>query len=80
MGHFTSPESQGDFNFISVIQKATHIAHFHVIVVIINIWPKLDFFDVDYFLLLLGLIFLLLGLEFILAVIENFAHWWISIG
>src|SRR5262249_4062186 len=73
-------EAQGDFDLVTVVEKALHRAHLHVVVMIIDARSHLDLFDFDDLLPLacLGGLFLLLVLEF--AVVEHLGHGRTGVG
>ena len=71
MRDLAASEAQRDLAFISVIQEALDVAHLDVVVTVVCARPKLNFFDLDHFLLGLRFrcLFLLLVLE--LAVVHQ---------
>jgi hypothetical protein len=72
--HFTAAEPQGDLDLVAFLEKPLHRAHFHVVIVIVDHRPQLDFLDLDDFLLLARFGGFLLRLIFIFAEIENLAN------
>src|SRR6266436_6710646 len=74
MRHFAAAEPQRHLDLVAFLEEAPDGPHLHVVIVIVDHLPELDFLDLDDFLLLarLGSLLLLLVLE--LAVVENLAH------
>ncbi len=70
--HFPSTKTQRDFHLIALFEEALNGATFNFIVMLIDIGPHLDLFDLNDFLLLLGFSLLFLLLVFVFPVIENF--------
>ena len=61
MGHFSSPESDGDFELVATLQKLPSVFEFDFIIVDICLGSKFDLFDIDDALFFTGLgIFFLL--------------------
>lgn len=73
VGHFPTAETQRDLDLVAIVEEPAHRLHLHVIVMLVDVWPHLDFFDVNGLLLLtrFGSLFLFLILE--LAEVENLA-------
>ena len=72
--HFAAPEAQGDFHLVAFFQESLHAAHFHIVIVIVDIGAQLDFLDLDNLLLLARFVLALLFLVLVLADIEDFAN------
>ena len=80
VGKFTSPETQGHLNLVTFFEEAVHGSGLHLIVVGVDIRPKLDFLDLDDLLALASLVLLFLFLEFELPIIQDLADGRIGIG
>ena len=80
MCHFTATETKRYFHLDAATQELLHTAHFDLIIMLVNIRTKLDFFNLDNLLLFTRFISAFLRFIFIFAVIENLANWWINIG
>src|SRR5262249_20843503 len=80
VGHFAAAEPQCDLHLIAFLEEPLHRAHLHVVVVIVDHRTKLDFLDLDDFLLLARLGGLLLLLVLVLPVIEQLADRWTGVG
>jgi hypothetical protein len=78
--HFPAPEAQRHLYFVAFVKEADHRLHFHFVVVIIDVRPHLDLFDLDRLLLLASLGGFLLFLVFEFAVVENFSDRRVCIG
>ena len=72
--HFASTKSQGHLDLVTLLEEALYRAHLHLIIVIVDHRAELDLLDLDDLLLLARFRGLLLGLEFVLAVIKDFAN------
>src|SRR5215471_15103810 len=71
--HFPAAKTKRDLNLVAFFEEPLDRAHLHVIVVIVDHRPQLDFFDLDDLLLLARLGRLLLRLILVLAEVENLA-------
>ena len=72
--HFPPAEAQGHFGLVALGQKANEIAQLDLIIAVIGVGPKLDFFHLNLFQLQSGLV-LFLGLPVLeLAVIHDPAY------
>lgn len=71
--HFAAAETQGNFDFIALLEEAFHRTHLHVIIVIIDHRSEFDLLDLNYFLLFARLGCLLLLLVFVFAIVEQLA-------
>src|SRR3989344_5616419 len=71
VGHFATAEAQGDLHLVAFLEEARHGLGLHLIVVGVDVRPKLDLLELDDLLALARLGLLLLLLEAELAVIEN---------
>src|SRR5262245_55479967 len=80
MRHLASPETQGDLDLVALLEEPDDRAHFHLIVVNIDVGPHLDLLDLDGALFLARLGGLLLRLVFVFAEIEDLAHRRFGIG
>ena len=70
--HFAASKPQRHLHLVAVVDKLVHVAHLHVIIVIVDIRTHLDFLDVLSLLRLARGIGLFLGLVFELAHIQEF--------
>jgi hypothetical protein len=63
--HLATPEAQGHFHLVAIVQETTQIAHLDLIIALVSGRPELDFLDLDDLLLCpcLVLTFLFLVLE-----------------
>jgi len=73
MRHLTTPEAQGDFNLVALLEEAADRFHLGVVVVLIDTGAQLDFLDFNDLLLFARLGRLLLFKKAEFPVIENFA-------
>ena len=80
MRHFAAAEAQSDFDLVALFEKPLHGAHLHIVIVIVDHRPQLDFLDLDDLLLLARLGGFLLRLVFVLAVVEDLADGRARIG
>jgi hypothetical protein len=80
MRHLTTPKSKRDLDFVTLVQEFVNTAHFYLIVILVDVWTKLDLFDLDHSLLFLRLVLLLLGFVFELPIIEDLANRRVGIG
>src|SRR5438128_446944 len=74
VGHLSSPKPNRRFDFIAFLEPLTRTLHAIAIIVLISSRPKLDFFNRDDDLLLLGLVRLLFGLVLELAKVNDLAN------
>jgi len=58
--HLTTTEENRGFDFVSLVEKAQHVVLLGFVIVVVHIDAELYFLDHDYFLMFLGLAFLLL--------------------
>jgi hypothetical protein len=72
--HFAAAEAQGDLDLVAFFEEALHCAHLHVVIVVVDHRPQLDFLDLDDVLFLASLCSLLLRLVLELAVVQELAH------
>src|ERR1019366_438316 len=77
VSHFTTTKTQCDFGFVAIIQKLDQVAQLDVVISFIRIWTKLDFLDLDLFLLELGFMQLLAFGIFKFADVHDATHGWI---
>src|SRR5690554_7722471 len=80
MGHFPAAESQGYLGFVTLAEELDKVAKLDLIVPFFRPWTKLDFLDLNLFLILPGGSLLLLLLEDMLAVVHDSAYRRICIG
>src|SRR5580700_1406948 len=73
VGHFAAAEPQRHLDLVAFLEEALHRAHLHLVVMIVDHWPELDFLDLDHLLLLAGFRLLLLFLVLELAEIQELA-------
>ena len=78
--HLTAAKAQRDFDFVTVVEKLDHVAHFDVVIMRVGVRAELDIFDLDDLMLFAGLGFALLLFVFELAEIHYFANGWVCIG
>ena len=80
VGHLTATEAQGHLDLVAFLEEPFDRAHLHVVVVIIDARTHLDLFDFDDLLLLsrLGLLLLLLELEF--SIVQDLGYRRVGIG
>ncbi len=74
MRHFPSTKTQSDFHFVAFLKKALHRPDLHFIVMVVDVGPHLDLFDLNDFLLLFGFGFFLLLLILVFSVIKDLAN------
>src|SRR5690606_26964847 len=72
--HFTTAEAQCDLDLVTIFQEALDVAKLDLIVALVRCGTKLDFLDLDDFLLQAGVMLALLLLVPELAVIHQTAH------
>ena len=75
-----APETQGHLYLISTVKELLHAAHFYLIIMLINIWPQFDFFNVDDLLFLSSFISSFLRFIFEFAIIQYFTDWRVGVG
>lgn len=80
MGHFAATKAQRDLDLVAFFQKAFHVAQLDGVVTIIGLRTKLDFLDLDDFLLGLGFGSAFLFLITELAIVHQPADRWCGIG
>src|SRR6266700_4144552 len=73
VGELSAAEAQGDLGLVAFLAEPPDRAHLHVVIVIVDHGPELDFLDLDDLLLLARLGGLLLLLVFEYAVVEDLA-------
>ena len=71
MRHFTTTKAQGDLHLVAIVDELVHIAHLHVIIMIVDIRTHLDFLDVLRLLRLAREVRLFLRLVAMLADIQQ---------
>src|SRR5215210_2658882 len=71
--HFAAPELDGGLDLVPFAQEADGVLELEVVVVLVDVGPELDLFDVDDLLLLLRLVGLLLLLVEELAEVHDAA-------
>ena len=76
MRHFTTSKTEGYLDFITLVKKTPYGFHFGFIVMIVNAWPQLNFFNLNDFLFFAGLGRFLLFKKAESSVIQNFTDWW----
>jgi pimeloyl-ACP methyl ester carboxylesterase len=77
--HFTAAKAQRDLDLVTFIKEAAGCPHLHIIIMIIDHGPDLDFLEFDDLLLLAGFRKAFLFLELELAVIEDLGDWRLGI-
>ena len=73
MGHLATAEAQRHLDLVALFEEAQHALHLHRVVVGVDVGPELDFLDFDDLLVLAGFRRLLLGLELVLAEVQDLA-------
>jgi hypothetical protein len=71
---FTTAEAQCDLDLVTFFNELCDLLHLDHIIMVIDVWTHLDFFDFLGFLALTGQIGLFLGLIFELTDVQEFAH------
>ena len=74
MRHLAAAEKNRGLDLVALGQEALDVLLLELIIVLVDLRPELDLFDVDYFLVFLGLARALLLLILILAEIHDPAH------
>ena len=74
MRHLPAAEAQGDLRLVALGQEANEITQLDLIIAIIGVGPKLDFFDLNLFQLQSGLVLLFRLPVFEFAVIHDSAY------
>src|SRR5215831_16154876 len=72
MGDFPAPELNDGLDTIALLQEADRVLLFEIVVVIVRIGAELQFLNLDYVLLLAGVMRLLFLLVLIMAEIDGF--------
>ena len=72
--HLASPETQGNFDFISICQKAVDVAHFDLVVALVGAGTEFDFLNLHLSLVFFGFIALFGLLVFEFAKIHKLAY------
>ncbi len=72
--HLAASKSECHLDLVAIGEKPLHIAHLDLIIVGIDVWAHLDFFDPERLLLFARLIGLLADAVFIFAIIKQFAY------
>src|SRR5215472_4546664 len=80
VGHLAATKTQRDLDLVALVEESPDRAHFHVVIVIIDHRPELDFLDLDDLLFLARLGGLLLFLVLELTKIEDFTDWGRHVG
>ena len=73
--HLTTAEPDGELHLILILKELVRVAHFCLIIVIVDTWPHLDFFEFDNLLPFPSLVGFLLLFVFKLAEVHDFADW-----
>jgi len=73
MSHLAPAKTKRDLNLIALFEEALNRFHLNFVIVIVDIWPKLDFLNLNGLLLFSSLCGFLLSLKFIFAVVHNLA-------
>lgn len=71
VGHFAAPESQGNLCFVTFFDETTQVAQLDLVVALVGTRTKLDFLDLNDFLLGARLLLALLLLVLELAVVHQ---------
>jgi len=72
--HLAAAKAQRHFDLVAILQKLEHIAHLHIVIVVVRVGTELHLFDLDGLLLFTRLSFFLLSLVFEFPVIHDFAY------
>src|SRR6516225_8127852 len=79
MRQLTPTEPHGHFDFVAFLDEFDHAAHFNIVVVVVDTGAQLDFFDFDDFLFFASFVLFLLLFVFVLAEVEDFTDWRVSV-
>ena len=79
MRQLTPTEPHGHFDFVAFLDEFDHAAHFNIVVVVIDTGAQFDFFDFDDFLFFARFVLFLLLFVFVLAEVEDFTDWRVSV-
>jgi len=76
VSHFTTAKPQRNLHLVAIIEKTPHRAHFHIVVMGVDVRTHLNFFDLDGLLFFARFRCFLLGGIFVFAEIEDLADRW----
>jgi hypothetical protein len=80
MGHLTATETQARLDLVALSEEADSLVLLGLVVVLVDSYAELDFFNCDDFLLLTGGSLALFLFVEIAAVVLNAAHRWDGVG